>query len=195
MNGTPDWRPGFLGKQSRAKNMPMASTTTKVCCRPVCPSDLVVVATMFASPYASLTDEISRAEERLGDERRQIVVATKDDIAIGAFYFEIIEADNRILLYFEQVVVAREHRRQGACSAMIEWIGKFADPFNYELAYLQVNRENNGAVDCYLKNGFHIRDSRKDITIDKNASIIRMERAPARDWNMDVAQSAIKEHR
>jgi ribosomal protein S18 acetylase RimI-like enzyme len=145
-------------------------------CRLIGEADVQSVANLFASAFVSIHTEISRARERVGREYSGVVVATKDGTVVGAIVFDLGEEDDRKTLYIEQLAVQSEHRRQGICSAMMEWLVRFALQFDYEYSFLIVNGTNTAAINCYTRNGFSVRDSRRSIQVDYDPIILRMER-------------------
>jgi ribosomal protein S18 acetylase RimI-like enzyme len=123
-----------------------------------------------------MENEVSRAEERIGNGTSGAVVATLVDQVIGVLFFDVKSEGNRKALYVEQVAVIPHCRRLGTCSSLLDWSADVASQFGCQYTFLLVYSTNAGAISCYQRNGFIVRDSGDIAPRSEDPMIIRMER-------------------
>jgi ribosomal protein S18 acetylase RimI-like enzyme len=147
----------FLLRQAQERNM---SNEKKLSCGLIQEGDVDVVAGLYTRIFSPAYRANEYARERIGNDRKGVVVAREGEAPVGFIYFSLIEEDKRQVLYISNIGVLTENRRMGVATAMLEWLFRHACAFQYEFAFLLVNGGNQAAFDCYVRCGFEISDSR-----------------------------------
>ena len=105
--------------------------------------------------------------EILGENKKYIVAKIDDEI-VGFAGVMIVDKEMELM----NIVTKKNKRSLGIGTSLLTNIIKFAEKNNFEQIFLEVNEENNIAIELYKKEGFENIGRRKKYYNSTNDAII-----------------------